>query len=723
MDVTVFVCTCHGRINIDRDAIKKMLSEAGLGEPVFIEEACTPHAIKKMAQGNGHGDKPKILIGACNPPETWRLVSRVLEKEGINPNDILVVDTITEALSSRGDTDRATERVYRLLRAAAPILSARKPIPKRSIETHDKTLVVGAGIAGLFASLFLARQQKRVVLIDKSPSMGGRALDPEWDALTPLENRSLAHQLATLAELDENVTFIPGATIKGFKGGPGKYNILVQKEPTRVDWEKCDNCGACIPVCPRGFIGYHHENSHPRKPLIKGDVDYCMKVCEKPCISACAKNAIKLDEKQEYPVVEAAALILATGLVYPEETGDRLPTIWSLSKTLSSLGQESKTLAIIVPPREALGGQENLVWESIALLVNKWIETRRDPRVFLFSPDKPASSPAIDKALAKKNVTLVRALPQETDHEKRELRVATPTGSIPIGFDVLGVAAPPYMDTETRAILDLFGTPCKTSTPSTETGTITEPDREHPPVYSCGLLSGNATLAGIAESARACTESAGSWTGSKISIVDTTPRVDDTACSGCGACVWHCPMNAITIDKKEGVAVIDPDACNACGACISACPTRALRDPLLPQEGMEGLAEALSQKQGTILVLATPEVSRHASEHFQEHGKPDNLVMFTVSSPLYPGAVLAHEAISKGIDRVVVLWWPPDPRTGLDAKTALSRARMYNEISEFLGLETDRLVALAKEPRESLETISRLATTRETRDKGAGGAG
>ena len=46
-------------------------------------------------------------------------------------------------------------------------------------------------------------------------------------------------------------------------------------------------------------------------------------------------------------------------------------------------------------------------------------------------------------------------------------------------------------------------------------------------------------------------------------------RITDN-CTGCGACLRNCPVNAITGEKKE-LHVIDQQLCIRCGICLDSC--------------------------------------------------------------------------------------------------------------------------------------------------------
>ena len=50
-------------------------------------------------------------------------------------------------------------------------------------------------------------------------------------------------------------------------------------------------------------------------------------------------------------------------------------------------------------------------------------------------------------------------------------------------------------------------------------------------------------------------------------------KVDEDACTGCGACAEVCPVDAISVDD---VAKVDSETCTECGTCVDECPVEAI---------------------------------------------------------------------------------------------------------------------------------------------------
>jgi len=50
--------------------------------------------------------------------------------------------------------------------------------------------------------------------------------------------------------------------------------------------------------------------------------------------------------------------------------------------------------------------------------------------------------------------------------------------------------------------------------------------------------------------------------------------IDKEKCTGCGACVDVCPVDALKLEDDK--AVVDPETCIDCGTCVDECPVEAI---------------------------------------------------------------------------------------------------------------------------------------------------
>jgi electron transport complex protein RnfB len=82
--------------------------------------------------------------------------------------------------------------------------------------------------------------------------------------------------------------------------------------------------------------------------------------------------------------------------------------------------------------------------------------------------------------------------------------------------------------------------------------------------------------------------------------------VDAEVCTGCGACVERCQVDAVTLGDGGGTAVVNLDRCIGCGNCVVACPAGALslhrktKETVPPRDTEALYDEIMAHKKGTI---------------------------------------------------------------------------------------------------------------------------
>jgi heterodisulfide reductase subunit A len=236
------------------------------------------------------------------------------------------------------EKEEATRKAAGIIGSTLEKVRKNEQLEAIAVAINRRVLVIGGGIAGITASLDLARGGYEVFLIEKEPGLGGHMAQlsqtfPDLDpALTGLISK------ASEVERHPNIRLHCYSELEDVKGYLGNFDLVIRKKATFVNEAKCNGCGLCIQPCPvkyaspfekglgvRKAIDFFYPESVPRKTFIHRD--HCLYFkdgsCRK-CEAICPEKAIDFGQKDEHLPEKVGAIVVATGYeLYPmEELGE-----------------------------------------------------------------------------------------------------------------------------------------------------------------------------------------------------------------------------------------------------------------------------------------------------------------------------------------------------------------------------------------------------------------
>ncbi|MBI3370290.1 MAG: CoB--CoM heterodisulfide reductase iron-sulfur subunit A family protein [Betaproteobacteria bacterium] len=191
------------------------------------------------------------------------------------------------------------------------------------VATSQTIVVVGGGISGMTAALEAAECGRQVLLIEKTPALGGRT------ALLYRYFPKLCHPTCGLEinlrrlKSSRNLRVLTMAEVTKITGARGDYSVSLKLSPRYVN-ENCTACGACSEAVEAAIDNpYNYGLSKMKAAYLPHAMAYPQRYVLDPSIvgtpegekakAACKYGAIDLGMKQETLEIKAGAVIWATG--------------------------------------------------------------------------------------------------------------------------------------------------------------------------------------------------------------------------------------------------------------------------------------------------------------------------------------------------------------------------------------------------------------------------
>ncbi len=562
-----------------------------------------------------------IIVAACSPKMHQKTFEDAAGKAGLNMAMVLMANIREQCAWVTKDKNEATEKSKILINAAIKRSSLHQELFKQSIECSTDVVVIGGGIAGIEAALMLANAGRKVTIIEKEISLGGKVIRTE--EIGPSMECApcvLAPRLSEITE-SENIQVIANAEVTEVLGFFGNFTIRAKQKKRFVD-NSCIGCEACFEVCPVSVKNDFHLGLGERKAvytLFPGSVpaeaiideETCLYLKDKSCdacIEACPFGSIDFTDQDKDLEFTAGAVVLATG--YDNVDVSNLENLgYSSIDDVYSM-QEFDRIVSSNGPYAGILQLKNGEMPSSAAIVNCAGSLSEEglpycSGICCMTALKAANLIRHQAPEAKiyniHDRIVLNGIDQHNFYEKEKndgtefiksanlpaIKVTKKNGKISVSgddFETLNVdmvilstgmkaSKDNQMFSEMMHVeLDNAGFYKADHTVLHMTGTSLDG------VYSAGSCSSPCTANESVTRAQACAGDilAKLVPGRKIDLEVLTSVIDNELCASCRMCISVCPYKAISFDSEKGASIINEAICRGCGTCAATCPSNAV---------------------------------------------------------------------------------------------------------------------------------------------------
>jgi heterodisulfide reductase subunit A len=563
----------------------------------------------------------RIVVAACSPNMHEPTFRNACSEAGINPF-LFEMANIREHCSwvHMREKAKATRKAKDLVRMAVAKARLLEPQEKMKVKVKDSALIVGGGIAGIQAALDLADQGYRVVLVERTPSIGGKMA--QMDKTFPTMDCSSCILTPKMVQVDRhpNIELLTYAEVKEVDGYIGNFRVKIEKKPNYVT-KDCTACDLCTQTCPIEVPSEFNLGLGARKaiyvpfpqavPLIYTIDDEACIGCGM-CKNVCEPEAIDYDMEPEILEREVGTIIVATGYEVfdasrKEEYGyGRLANVITgleMERLSSSSGPTGGNLKRPsdgkTPLRlgfvQCVGSRDektNKYCSRVCCMYaikNARIYKEKHPEaeVYIFYMDIRAFGKGYEEfykiAQDEYGIKFIRGRPSEVteDPDTKDVivRVEDTLLGAPLEIEldllVLSVGLEPPQGAETiqnllRISRSSDGFFLEAHPKLKPVDTLTEG------VYLAGACQGPKDIPdSVAQGSAAAARAAIPMAKGEVEVDPIIATTDLEACIGCRICERVCPFSAIDIVDRK--AVVKEILCTGCGVCAAACPTSAMQ--------------------------------------------------------------------------------------------------------------------------------------------------
>ena len=329
--IGVFICHCGENISatVDVEKVAAAVGKlSGVAYSIDYKYMCSDPGQSMIINAIKEHNLTGIVVASCSPRMHEGTFRKAAEKAGINPYLCEMANIREQCSWVHPRSEETTQKAIDIVRTIVEKVKKDTALNAIKVPITKTALVIGGGIAGIQSALDIANAGHKVIMVEKSPSIGGHmsqlsetfpTLDCSQCILTPRMVEVAQHP---------NITLYTYAEVESVSGFVGNFEVKIRLKAKSVDFSKCTGCGTCWQKCPtkkipnefnaglntRTAIYTPFPQAVPNKPVI--DRAHCAWFLKGKC-GLCQKNcpagAIDYDTQDEFIDVKVGAIVAATG--------------------------------------------------------------------------------------------------------------------------------------------------------------------------------------------------------------------------------------------------------------------------------------------------------------------------------------------------------------------------------------------------------------------------
>lgn len=230
MKTGIFICHCGHNIKHTVDVAA--LSEYFRKYPQVVVSDDYPFLCSEPGQNmitdsiEKHG-LDRVIVASCAPSLHGELFKDLLRKKDVNPFLLRRV-SIREHCSWVGDdTEENTEKAKRLILSGLYGAAHYVPLEEKQVEVNKSALILGGGVSGLSAALFLSKMGMDVYLVEEAAELGGRVRELKSVWPSRKNGAEIVAQMESELRVRDNVAIFTASKLVNFEGFFGNYQATL----------------------------------------------------------------------------------------------------------------------------------------------------------------------------------------------------------------------------------------------------------------------------------------------------------------------------------------------------------------------------------------------------------------------------------------------------------------------------------------------------------------